>query len=110
MSETRSISEVSVIELDDLRQEGADFVLLDVREPSEYEICNLQGKLIPLKELRNRIAELDPNKHIIVHCKHGGRSQQAARLLTDEGFRKVSNLTGGIMAWIDKIDPTLLRY
>jgi sulfur-carrier protein adenylyltransferase/sulfurtransferase len=102
--------EISAIELDDLMQDGADILLLDVREPSEYEICNLKGKLIPLKELQDRIAELDKHKHIVVHCKHGGRSLQAVKLLKTHGFNHVSNLTGGIMAWIDEIDPTMLRY
>lgn len=103
-------SEISVIDFYELRQKNKEFVLLDVREPYEYAICNLGGKLIPLRELPNRVTELDPKKYFIVHCKSGGRSQQAMRLLQAHGFLNTSHLAGGIMAWIEKIDPTLTKY
>lgn len=106
----KDIPNISVTELYELQQRNSDFILLDVREPFEYEICNLGGKLIPLKRLSSRISELDKSKHVIVHCKHGVRSRQAVELLNAHGFTNVSHLTGGIIAWIEKMDPTLMKY
>ena len=85
-------------------------MLLDVREPHEFEICNLDGKLIPLKTLPARLAELDKNAHVVVHCRSGGRSAQAVNLLRQSGFENAWNVQGGILAWIDRIDPSLTRY
>ena len=104
-----SIEEVSVQELYALRQEHADFTLLDVREVYEYAICNLGGYLIPLSQLPNRLNELDKHKLCIVHCKAGPRSLQAALLLKQAGFN-VKQLTGGILAWAQEVDNSLLIY
>ena len=93
-----------------LRDDGSDFVLVDVRESDEYETCNLGGLLIPLGSLSRRIAELDSGAHVVVHCKTGGRSSQAVKLLREAGFENAWSLRGGILAWIDRIDPTLTRY
>src|ERR1700678_2850890 len=87
-----------------------DFVLLDVREPHEYQICNLGGKLIPLNDLPNRINELDSSRDIVVHCKMGGRSAKAVAFLQQAGFAKVKNLAGGITAWSERVDPTVPKY
>jgi sulfur-carrier protein adenylyltransferase/sulfurtransferase len=84
--------------------------VLDVREPHEYQICNLGGTLIPLNELPSRMHELDSAREIVVHCKMGGRSRRAVELLKNAGFRKVKNLVGGIDAWSEKIDRTIPRY
>jgi len=97
-------------ELARLRKEGANFVLLDVREPNEYEICNLGGKLIPLKTLPGRLGELDKKSHVVVHCRSGARSAKAVELLRGSGFENAWNVEGGILAWIDRIDPSLTRY
>ena len=105
-----TIHEVSVQELQDLKESGADFFLLDVRDPWENEICNLGGHLIPIKELPDRLKELNPNQHIIVHCQMGGRSSRAAAYLLEQGFTKVSNLRGGIKAWATEIDPNMKMY
>ena len=87
------------------------FVLVDVREPFEYEICNIPGsKLIPLGELPARLSELDSADDIVLHCKVGGRSAKALRVLQEAGFRKLSNLRGGIDAWADEVDPSVPRY
>jgi sulfur-carrier protein adenylyltransferase/sulfurtransferase len=102
--------DIPVEELARLRKQGAAFVLLDVREPHEYEICNLGGKLIPLKSLPGRLGELDRNAHVVVHCRTGGRSAKAVELLRGSGFENAWNLEGGILAWIDRIDPSLTRY
>jgi molybdopterin/thiamine biosynthesis adenylyltransferase/rhodanese-related sulfurtransferase/molybdopterin converting factor small subunit len=88
--------------------------ILDVREPQEFGICRIPGStLIPLGELPGRLAELPRGTGappIVVHCKMGGRSAKAVKLLREEGFPNVQNLTGGILAWIDTIDPSQARY
>jgi adenylyltransferase/sulfurtransferase len=84
--------------------------VLDVREPSEFEICNLGGLLIPLGELAERLGELDRSKPIVVHCKLGGRSAKAVQMLRDAGFDDVVNLKGGIQAWSNQIDPAVPTY
>lgn len=87
------------------------FVLLDVREPREFEICRIPGSvLIPLGELPTRLSELAGRDDIIVHCKSGVRSGKAVRLLHEAGHAGARNLEGGILAWIDRIDPTLPKY
>ena len=87
------------------------FVLLDVREPREFEICRIPGSvLIPLGELPTRLSELAGRADIIVHCKSGVRSGKAVRLLHEAGHAGARNLEGGILAWIDRIDPTLPKY
>jgi len=102
--------DISVEELKRLRDEGADFTLLDVREPREYEICHLDGELIPLGTLAGRLDDLDQHAHIVVHCRSGGRSANAVKAMRGAGFENVWNLNGGILAWIDRIDPSLTRY
>ncbi|HTR81609.1 MAG TPA: molybdopterin-synthase adenylyltransferase MoeB [Bacteroidota bacterium] len=102
--------EISVDELKKRLDNKEDLFILDVREPQEYEICNLNGYLIPLRELPKRISELDTAKEIIVHCKVGGRSRQAVEFMKQSGFRKIKNLVGGIDEWAERIDPTMPRY
>ena len=89
-----------------------DVFILDVREPHEYQIVNLGAPLIPLSELPKRLNELaaEKDREIVVHCKVGGRSQKAAIALKQAGFSNVSNLTGGIAAWAEKVDPSLPKY
>jgi rhodanese-related sulfurtransferase len=101
------VQEVTVQELVELKQKQADFQLIDVREPSEYDVSHIQGTLIPLGQLADRIGELDPKQLIIVHCKSGGRSTRAVQFLQSQGFTNVKNLKGGITAWRNEIDPTL---
>jgi adenylyltransferase/sulfurtransferase len=86
-------------------------VIVDVREPVEYQICRIPGSvLIPLGELPMRLGELDRRTDIVLQCKSGARSARAAALLRSEGFDRVHNLSGGILAWIDQVDPTLPKY
>jgi rhodanese-related sulfurtransferase len=99
--------EISVTDLQTLQQQQAKIFLLDVREPFEHELGNLGGKLIPLNTLPEKIHELDPNQHIVVYCKVGGRSRYAVNFLKAQGFAQVSNLTGGILAWKSLIDPSI---
>lgn len=102
--------DIGVEELKKLRDDGADFVLLDVREPHEVEICNLGGTVIPLGSLAERIEELDRDAHLVVHCRSGGRSAKAVEMLRSAGFANAWNVNGGMLAWIDRIDPSLTRY
>src|SRR5438105_3015224 len=87
-----------------------DLFVLDVREPHEYQICNLGGYLIPLNDLPKRVNELDSSREIVVHCKMGGRSAKAAAFLRQAGFKNVLNLTDGITAWSDRVDPKVPKY
>jgi adenylyltransferase/sulfurtransferase len=87
------------------------FVLIDVREPHEYQICNIPyAKLIPLGDLPKRVNELDSADEIIAHCKSGMRSAKAVDFLKQAGFKKVRNMKGGILAWSDKVDPSVPKY
>jgi len=88
-----------------------DLCVLDVREPQEFQIARIPGTvLIPLGEVPRRVGELDPNKEFVVHCKSGVRSAKAAEFLRSAGFSRVKNLKGGILAWIDRIDPSQPKY
>ena len=88
-----------------------EVVLIDVREPFEHDICHIEGaKLIPLGDLMNRIDELNPEENIVLHCHHGGRSMRALQMLQAKGFQKLKNLTGGIDAWAERVDPSTARY
>ncbi len=101
---------VTVEELKKKLDAKADIFVLDVREPHEYQICNLNGYLIPVGDLPKRVNELDSSREIIAHCRSGVRSAKAVNFLRRSGFKKVYNLTGGILAWADKIDPTMPKY
>ncbi|HMM46787.1 MAG TPA: rhodanese-like domain-containing protein [Thiobacillaceae bacterium] len=86
-------------------------LLLDVREPWEWNICRLPGAtLVPMRDLPARLGELDKAAEIVVICHHGVRSYHAARYLEAAGFESVSDLAGGVAAWADEIDPTMPRY
>jgi sulfur-carrier protein adenylyltransferase/sulfurtransferase len=90
---------------------GDSFVLIDVREPHEYQICKIPfARLIPLGELPKRVNELDSADEFVVHCKSGVRSAKAQEFLKQAGFKKVLNMKGGILAWSDKVDPTVPKY
>lgn len=102
--------EITVEELKERIDRNDSIVLLDVREPHEYEIANLGGKLIPLNDLPKRVNELDSSDEIVVYCATGIRSGKAVKFLTEVGFRKVKNLIGGISAWAEKIDQTMPSY
>ena len=102
--------EISVEELNKRMSAGEKVVLLDVRQPFEYEIANLDGHLIPLAELEGRLKELDASKEIVVYCHTGVRSARAVALLRQSGFSKARNLLGGIDAWSRKIDKSMRRY
>ena len=90
---------------------GQKLVILDVREPQEYQINKIPGSiLIPLGDLPKRYVELDPNARIVSQCKSGMRSAKAQEFLRSKGFTNVRNLTGGILGWIDQVDASQPKY
>jgi sulfur-carrier protein adenylyltransferase/sulfurtransferase len=102
--------EIDVIEVKAKLDRGDDFILIDVREVHEYQICNIPtAKLIPLGDVPKRVNELDSSKEIVVHCKSGVRSGKAVDFLRQAGFR-ARNMKGGILAWSDKVDPRVPKY
>ncbi len=106
-----SQTEISSIELKQRMDRGEKLVIVDVREPNEYQINRIPGaQLIPLGEIPRRYAELEEADEIIVHCKMGGRSAKAADYLRTVGFKRVLNLKGGILDWVDKVDPSQPKY
>jgi adenylyltransferase/sulfurtransferase len=108
------VPEITVEDLKARLDRGDRVFVLDVREPSEYQISRIAGStLIPLGELPKRLAELPSGAdapEIVVHCKMGGRSAKAVKQLVDAGFTRVQNLKGGILAWSDRIDPSQPKY
>ncbi len=101
---------ISPVELQSAR-ERENVVILDVREPYERDICTIAGSLaIPLASLGDRLDELDQSQTIVCYCKMGGRGAAAGQQLKEAGFTRVYNLKGGILAWIDEIEPSLSRY
>jgi len=86
-------------------------VLLDVREPWEYQTARIEGsQLVPMREVPARVAEIDPEREVIAICHHGGRSMQVGMFLEKQGFQRVHNLMGGIDAWSRTVDPAVPLY
>jgi len=105
------IPTMNVRELKQKLDNGDKFLLLDVREPFEWDICHIDhAKLIPLGELPSRMSELDSADEIVIHCKSGARSAKAVRLLQEAGFTKLHNVEGGILAWADQVDSSVPKY
>jgi sulfur-carrier protein adenylyltransferase/sulfurtransferase len=103
--------EISAVELKQRLDRGEKLRIIDVREPNEWQINRIPGaQLIPLGEIPRRYAELDPDEELVMQCKVGGRSAKAADFLRSVGFKRVLNLRGGILEWIDKVDPTQPKY
>ncbi|MGH9865754.1 MAG: molybdopterin-synthase adenylyltransferase MoeB [Candidatus Acidiferrales bacterium] len=109
-AQTAAVPEITAKQLKQRLDRGDDLYILDVREPHEYQICNLNGHLIPLGELPKRVSELDSSREIVAHCRSGKRSAEAVEFLTKAGFRKIWNLKGGILAWSDEVDPSMPKY
>ena len=107
---TDGIPEITATELKRRQDRGEKLFILDVREPHEYQICNLNGKLIPLGELPRRVNELDSSVEMVVHCRSGKRSADAIHFLQTAGFKKLWNLKGGVLAWADEVDPRMPKY
>lgn len=111
IAEDLEIGTVTTTQLSLELKQGKDILLLDVREPREYELVHIEGsKLIPLNEITHRLAEIDSSRDIVVYCHSGARSQRATDFLKKKGYKKVRNLSGGIDEWATKIDPKMPRY
>ncbi len=105
------LAELTAEELKKRIDRGEQVFILDVRNPEEYQICRIPGSvLLPLPALPQRFNELDRNREIVVHCKSGLRSQKAIQFLRQQGFTRLLNLKGGILAWADKVDPGMPKY
>ena len=109
-AQTDAVPEITVRELKEKLDNGEDVFVLDVREPHEYEVANIGARLIPLGELPQRLVELNQNDNVAVHCKTGGRSARAVKLMQEAGFQNVYNVKGGITAWSEEIDPSVPKY
>ena len=106
-----TLLEIEPTELKQKIDRGDKFVLVDVREPHEWQIAQIPtAKLIPLGDVAKRMGELNPADEIVVHCRSGVRSAKAAQLMIESGFKNVKNLKGGILAWSDKVDPSVPKY
>ena len=105
-----SVPEIEPRALKQKLDAGENVFILDVREPHEYQICHLNGYLLPLGDLPRRVHELDSARTIVAHCRSGVRSAEAVDFLRKAGFRKVWNLKGGILAWSDQVDPSVPKY
>ena len=104
------IPQLTVRELKRRLDAGEDLFILDVREPFEYKIAQIGGKLIPQNDVPQRLGEIPREREIVVQCKSGGRSQRVAEFLSQAGYPRVVNLAGGILAWATEIDPSLPKY
>lgn len=110
--DSATVQSISAQELKEKMDTSEDFLLLDVRQQDEYDFVNLDGTLIPLGQLSQRITEIDAykDKEVVVMCRTGSRSGQAARILVREGFQNVYNLSGGITGWSRDVDPSMPTY
>ena len=102
---------MTVVELKQLMDSGADFQLIDVREPHEYDFCNLEGELIPQGDIPSSIDRIHRDKKVILQCRSGSRSGNMVQWLEKKyGFENLYNLKGGILAWAREIDPSMPTY
>lgn len=106
-----SMKEVTAQELKKLMDQNADFQLIDVREPHEYDICNLNGELIPMSDIPNNVDKIAKDKQVVIHCRSGKRSGDMLLWLEkNHGFNNLYNLKGGILAWAKEVDPEFPTY
>jgi sulfur-carrier protein adenylyltransferase/sulfurtransferase len=111
VAQTANPTEITALELKQRLDRGDKLHIVDVREPNEYQINRIPGsQLIPLGDIPKRYTELNPDQEIVVQCKMGGRSAKAADFLRSVGFKHVLNLKGGILDWVDKVDPNQPKY
>ncbi len=112
-AERGALVEITASELKERLDDGEPITIIDVREPHEWEIANLEpygARLIPIGQFAEQMHELNSADQIVVHCRSGARSAKAFRQLHAAGFRRIWNLKGGILAWTEEVDPTLPRY
>ena len=109
--EEKPLKEITAKELYDMQVRGDQYQIIDVREPHEYQIANIGGELIPLSTVADNAERISRDKPVIVHCKMGGRSAKAIRELEEKfGFTNLYNLKGGILSYIDEVNPELTKY
>lgn len=102
---------ITVQDLKNLKDNQADFQLIDVREPHEHEICAIDGELIPMNDVPSRFEEISKDKQVVVHCRSGVRSGNVIQYLEqNHGYENLYNLEGGILAWAREIDPSMEQY
>lgn len=105
------MKEITVKELSELKSTGADFQLIDVREPNEFEVAEIGGELIPMNSVPQNVDKFSKDKQVIVHCRSGKRSGDVINWLeTNHSFENLYNLKGGILAWSDEIDQSVQKY
>ena len=107
------IPEITPTELKARLDRGDPLTIVDVREPHEWEIGNLAphgAKLIPLGDLPQRFAEIDPADEVVLQCRSGARSARALEFLREQGYGRLHNLAGGILRWSDEVDPSIRKY
>jgi molybdopterin/thiamine biosynthesis adenylyltransferase/rhodanese-related sulfurtransferase len=113
MQNENDVPEITPTELKRRLDRGDRLTIVDVREPHEWEIGNLEtygARLIPLGEVPERAGEIDPEEEIVLQCRSGARSARALRFLRERGYGRLWNLKGGILAWSDEVDPSLPKY
>ena len=109
--EQKPIREITARELYQWQTNGESFQLIDVREPHEYLIANIGAELIPLATISEHVDSIERDKKVVIHCKAGGRSAKAIRELEERfGFTNLYNLKGGILSYIDEVEPSLTKY
>lgn len=113
MSAANEPIEISVPEVQALRDAGGDFLFIDCREPNEYEIASIEGaQFLPMSTLAERVGELAGNeeRRVVIHCHKGGRSLRVANWLREQGFARAQSMAGGIDQWATDIEPGMARY
>ncbi|MBL7872682.1 MAG: molybdopterin-synthase adenylyltransferase MoeB [Cyclobacteriaceae bacterium] len=111
LKQNPTMKEVTVQELKALKDSGAEFQLIDVREPHEFDICNLDGELIPQGEIPSSVERVSKNKQVVIYCRSGARSGNMVQWLEkNHGFTNLYNLKGGVLAWAKEIDPSMPTY
>lgn len=104
------MKEITCPELKKMQESGADFQLIDVREPHEAEIATIGGDLIPMGEVMDNLDQISKNKKVVVYCRSGNRSGAIVSALEKNGFTNVYNLKGGVLAWADEVDNSITKY
>jgi adenylyltransferase/sulfurtransferase len=108
MYESKFKSTISAIHLKDMMDNRESFILLDVRQPEEYEICHIEGSLlVPLEEIEEHLGDFCTDRTYVIHCKEGVRSMEAIGIMKKKGFQVTLNLDGGILSWAKMIEPTM---
>ena len=106
-----NVPAMDVEKLREMMQSPTPPIVIDVREKKENDLCKIPGSvLIPVGELPQHLAQVPKDKPVVLHCHHGGRSGRATAFLMEQGYTNVFNLTGGIHAWSERIDPSVKTY